>query len=80
MIDESIETSVESGNAVNAAQHVWGYVNDLADENTKFKFEKSIDKVSTGGFITPMKRLLWKLALEQEQEYLLNSLYFMEFM
>lgn len=78
LIDEAMKTPVKPGTAVNAAQHVWGYVRDLADQNTWLDFEKNLNKVREGGSTTTMKRLLWKLAEVQEQEYLLDSLYFME--
>ena len=78
MIDEAVKTPINSGNAINAAQHVWGYVSDAADENTKLLFGKALNKVSQGGTTIIMKRLLWKLSQVQQQKYLLDSLYFME--
>ena len=78
MIDEALTTPVTTGTAVNAAQHVWGYVDDIADDKTKSKFEKNIAKVTNGGSSRPLKRMLWKLAKEKNQTYLLNSLYFDE--
>ena len=78
LIDEAMLTPIKPGNAVNAAQHVWGYYKDSADENTRLRFENNIDKVSKGESTIPLKRLLWKLAEEQKQKYLLDSLYFME--
>ena len=78
LIDEAMRTQVKPGNAVNAAQRVWGYYKDSTDENTGLRFEKHIDKVSKGESTIPLKRLLWKLAGIQKQKYLLNSLYFWE--
>jgi UV DNA damage endonuclease len=76
LIDEALTTPVTPGNAVNAAQHVWGYFKDSSDEQARRGFEKSIDKVSKGGSSLPMKRSLWKLAGAHQQVYLLDSLYF----
>lgn len=78
LIDEAMKTPVKAGNAVNAAQHVWGYVRDSVDQNTRLSFEKSLNEASQGGSTTAMKRLLWKLAEVQQQKYLLDSLYFMK--
>jgi UV DNA damage endonuclease len=78
LIDEAMVKTVNPGNAVNAAQHVWGYFKDSTDMNTRLKFEKIIDRVSKGESTIPMKRLLWKLAEDQKQQYLLDSLYFMK--
>lgn len=78
LIDELINEKIIPGNAVNTAQHIWGYVNDLADDKARASFEKKLDKVSRGGSRLAVKRLLWKLAVIQNQTYLLNSLYFAE--
>ena len=78
LIDEALMTPVTSGNAVNAAQHVWGYCKDSSDEQARRGFEKSMAKVSLGGSPMAMKRSLWKLAEANNQAYLLESLYFMD--
>ncbi|MDI9480076.1 MAG: UV DNA damage repair endonuclease UvsE [Syntrophomonadaceae bacterium] len=79
LIDGARLSPVEPGNAVNAAQHLWGhYYKDSTDENTKLRFAKHIDKISKGGSTIPLKRLLWKLAEADKQKHLLDSLYFME--
>lgn len=78
LIDESIAAAVKPGNAVTAAQHVWGYFKDVADPKTKQAFEKLLLKVGESGSALALKRLLWRLAGEQAQFYLLDSLYFMD--
>ena len=78
LIDDAMKTPITVGHAVNAAQHVWGYVNDLADEKERTSFKRSLDKISQGGATVVMKRKLWKLANVQKQKYLLDSLYFIE--
>ncbi|MDD2483532.1 MAG: UV DNA damage repair endonuclease UvsE [Eubacteriales bacterium] len=78
LIDEAMETPVTAGNAVNAAQHVWGYFRELADEKTRLRVQQNLNKVSQGGSTKAMKRLLWNLAETWQQKYLLDSLYFME--
>lgn len=78
LIDEAMTTQVRPGNAVNAAQHIWGYFKDSYNDETRIKFDKTLQKASTGESTIPMKRLLWKMAEEQQQKYLLESLYFMD--
>lgn len=81
LIEEASLTPVVPENAVRAARHVWGYFKDSADKSARLKFEKGIDKVSMGESPLPMKRLLWKLVQEQQdQQHLLCSHYFMEFL
>jgi UV DNA damage endonuclease len=78
LIDEAMKTPVKPKNAVNAGQHIWGYFKDLCNDDTRKKFDKTLQKVSTGESTIPMKRLLLKMAEEQQQKYLLESLYFMD--
>jgi UV DNA damage endonuclease len=78
LIDESMKTPVTSGNAVNAASHVWGYFKDLADDKARSAFQKNIDKVSQGGSARHIKHQLFELTKIHKQQYLLDSLYFME--
>lgn len=77
LIDEARRTPIVGGVAVNAAQHIWGYVNILAGEKSTKRFKQEVEKVKQGGTTVPIKRLLWKLAVEQGQSYLIDSLYFM---
>lgn len=76
LIDQALETPVSGGNAINAAQHIWGYVNDVASDKVSTNFNKHIQKVSEGASIKPLKRILWKLILKKDQTYLKDSLYF----
>lgn len=77
-IDRALEIPVTEGTAVNAAQHVWGYVDDIADKKTKADVEKNMEKVAMGGSTRTLKKILWKLARKKEQSYLIDSLYFSE--
>lgn len=78
LIDEAMKIPISSGKAINTAQHIWGYVSNLADEKERKKFENNLDKINGGGSTTAAKRILWKLSIERKQEYLLDSLYFMK--
>lgn len=76
LIDRALASSVSQGNAVNAAQHVWGYFSKWADKKARIAFEKHLNKVKQGQKTTTLKKLLWNLAVLQQQSYLLDSLYF----
>lgn len=78
LIDDSLKREVLTGGAMNAAQHVWGYFKKSTDEYEKQKFEALIMKLSAGGSNHSIKRFLLQLAIDQNQTYLLNSLYFKE--
>jgi UV DNA damage endonuclease len=78
LIDQALATPISPGNAVNAAQHIWGYVNDVADDQTTRTFENKIQSVAGGTSTKSLKRLLWKLVQKQDQQYLKKALYFME--
>lgn len=76
LIDASLSEPVTPGHAVNAAQHVWGYFKEQADGRTKTRVEREIEKIGGGAPTAALKRLLWRLAHDHNQMYLLNSLYF----
>lgn len=78
MIDEAMSAPLSCGNIVNAAQHVWGYVNTQAGDREKAAFDRNLKRVCMGASPLTLKRQLWKLAQAQEQTYLLHSLYFSE--
>ncbi len=74
LIDDALAAPVTQENAVNAAQHVWGYFK-RTDPGSKADFEKGVGK---GDSMRSVKRLLWKLAERRQERYLLDSLYFAE--
>lgn len=76
LIDNAMISPVKPGNAVNAAQHVWGYFKDTVDKSTRLRVERLLDKVSRGESAAQIKRLLWKLVEEKQEQYLMDSLYF----
>lgn len=76
LIDKAVSGAVNPGQAVNAAEHVWGYFSKNASVKVKDKIAKLINKVSEGGQTGQLKKILFKLAKENDQKYLLESLYF----
>jgi UV DNA damage endonuclease len=80
-INHAMEQEVESGKAINAAQHVWGYFTEWADDKEKVTFEKRCVSYLEGKLsLNALKKYLWKLSMKYNQEYLLHSFYFAEVM
>lgn len=78
-LEEAMELTVEPGNAVNAAEHVWGYFKGKAEESERRRFERLLGESAADlGKLASVKRHLLKLALKYKEDYLLNSYYFME--
>lgn len=76
-IEQELALPEDKGNQINAAQHVWGYFKDLEDDKQRLHFVKLIDdyledKVS----IKKIKNYLYRLAINHNNKYLLDSYYF----
>jgi len=78
LIGEAMMIAITPGTAVNAIQHIWGYVSAEAGEQQTMKYEQLLQKVYQGASTLAIKRLLWKLSIDQQHNYLTNQLYFME--
>lgn len=75
-IEKSIDKKAEKGDAVNAAQHVWGYFKTKASENEKNRFEKALKKfVSGNSEIKSVKNNLLNLSKKYGEDYLLQGYY-----
>lgn len=62
---------------INAAEHIWGYLNKRASDKEKNRFNKLIEEYRNGsGKADIIKKHLLKLATIQNEKYLINSLYF----
>jgi len=76
-IDAAWGIPVSIGNAVNAAQHMWGYFKDRATGVEKNRFQQLLDGYVSGGSTLPsVKKHLMNLARKYHEEYLLNGYYF----
>lgn len=77
LIDRALAEEIKIGNGVNAAQHVWGYFKDQAEEKEKRKFLSYLESYKKGSYsIRAIKSMLEKLAIKYRSEYLLVSYYF----
>ena len=76
-IDEALAVEENKGEQVNAAQHVWGYVNDAASTAEKKQFQSLLEAYRNGSrSLKAVKGFLFRLAKQQEIGYLMESLYF----
>lgn len=77
LIEEAMEKEVTIGNSINAALHVFGYFKNLISDKEKRSFLKSIDEYTKGAISNKsIKNKLWKMTVEFQQSYLLDSYYF----
>jgi UV DNA damage endonuclease len=77
LIETATDISVNIGNAVNAAQHVWGYFNDKASESEKRRFHRILLRFTSGETgLQPVKNMLLMLAGKYQDDNLLNGYYF----
>lgn len=77
MLEDAMKIRPETGNAINAAQHVWGYFRDIATDNEKQSFLRYTEECRQGSQgAGKLKKLLWKLTEKYQEPYLLNSYYF----
>lgn len=77
LIEKVYRTPSHKGNAVNAAQHVWGYFKNKATEAEKSRYDRLLTKyLSDDGSVTSLKNCLHRIARKYNDEYLLNGYYF----
>lgn len=77
LIEQALEKPIEIGNAINAAQHVWGYFKEVTTDTEKKRFQRILNQYNSGeGSLQSVKNNLMLLAKKYQEEYLLNSYYF----
>lgn len=77
LIELALTLDENTGYAVNAMQHVWGYFKKLASEEEKAEFEKKLRDYESGSeSLSNIKELLYKLSVKYQRAYLLKSYYF----
>lgn len=76
-LEAALQSPLETGHAINAAQHVWGYFKDVATANEKEIFLKNINHYQSGNTGNgSLKKYLWKMAVKYRCSYLLDAYYF----
>ena len=77
LLEQALAQPLTPGNALNAAQHVWGYLDELATPAEKKKVLEKFQILKTSLLPLPsLKKQFYTLAQQQKQTYLLQSLYF----
>jgi len=77
LTESCMELTEKTGQAVNAAEHVWGYFKETASEQEKNRFFKLLDGYREGNVkLASVKRSLYRLAKKYDSRYLQESYYF----
>jgi len=77
LLEDALQSPLETGHAINAAQHVWGYFKDVASEKEKASFFQILNDYQQGKTGLPKtKSFLKKMADKYQRRYLLDSMYF----
>ena len=77
LAEAALTCDVTLGNAINAAEHVWGYFTKLATPHEKERFQQMLNRYAHGSAsLGEIKRNLYGLAAQYRQHYLLESYYF----
>ncbi len=78
LIELALNSEENSGHAINALQHVWGYFKKVASADEKFEFEKKLQDYASGSeTLTALKSYLNTLSVKYDRKYLLKSYYFL---
>ena len=77
LIEHNLSLPNDIGNQVNAAQHIWGYFKNIATTKQKDQFAKLLQDYQGNKIdLARVKNNLYKLTLESQIQYLLDSYYF----
>lgn len=77
LIDEALSEQKTLGHTKNAVDHVWGHFKGRVNEKEKKNFEGYMTRFEEGKLSdTAVKKLLWKFAVDYQEDYLLSSYFF----
>lgn len=77
LIEQAGKIEEKIGSQVNGVQHVWGYVNKNATSSEHKRYNKLFQEYQLNGRgLESIKKHIFKMAVEQEQDFLIKSLYF----
>lgn len=77
IIDTAMLLENNVGAQINAAQHIWGYLNTECSTAEKNRFERLLKEYKEGiANVSSIKNHLLKCAIKQDVQYLKNSYYF----
>lgn len=76
-VEQALAQPEDTGRAINALEHVWGYFSDCATPAEARNYQALRDGYLTGAKqLSQVKRLLYRLSQRYQQDYLLGSYYF----
>ena len=76
-VEDALAQGITAGNAINAAQPIWGYFKKDASEKEKAQFLMLLKRIEEDIIYVPsIKKFLWKLVLKYEEKYLMQAYYF----
>lgn len=79
LVETALALPVAVGDAVNAAQHVWGYFKRSATPAQRRAYADALEGYRTGRVpLNRLKRVLYRMAEAYREDYLLASYYFLE--
>jgi len=79
LIEQAQMLPIDKGAQQNAALHVWGYFKDRCTISEKKNFHKRLEGFIQGTTeLQTLKNYLWKMSEKYNEEYLLNSYYFIK--
>jgi UV DNA damage endonuclease len=77
MVEQALNKQTVIGEAINAAEHIWGYFKNNATDKEKKVYLDHIQKYKNGSIeLKTVKSFLWTLVIKYPQKYLLESYYF----
>lgn len=77
-VEEALALPIVPGEAINAAEHVWGYFRGAASPSEKTGFQKALASYAAGELsLSAVKRRLQMLAEAHKESYLTESYYFL---
>ncbi len=78
MIEEGLANTPQTGQAWNAAQHVWGYFKDVVGDKEKLRWQNLAVEYQSGVIgRSQVKNFLKRMARKYGRDYLLDSYYFL---
>jgi UV DNA damage endonuclease len=76
-VERALALPEDKGRALNALEHVWGYFSGLATSSEAKRYQALRDDYLRGSApLEQVKRHLYRLSLNHQQDYLLGSYYF----
>ena len=77
LVESALAMTVVTGQAINAAEHVWGYFKNQATVAERKRFDALLEKFTKGEVrLELIKNHLLKLAIKYQETYLLTGYYF----